>query len=176
MPPTVPVFKHQPVVALQQTVHLYSHSQRGGGTDGVEWKQRRSDRYSCPRMGGVDRNWFTPLSFPSFLLLTSHLWQLTCRHESDDDILWPPPRFTHYFDTSCPDDMSDFMLNQPWTVSTCLTLSHFLHFSSSRFIFFSMLMSLSPVLLCADGQSVQCFSFTSYAQNIFINNSSLTFI
>lgn len=35
MPPTVPVFKHQPVVALQLTVHLYSHSQRGGGTDGV---------------------------------------------------------------------------------------------------------------------------------------------
>lgn len=76
-------------------------------------------------MGGVDRNWFSPLSFPSFLILTSHLWQLTCRHESDDDILWPLLCFTHYFDTSCPDDVR-LHANQPWTASTHLTLSHFL--------------------------------------------------
>lgn len=74
-------------------------------------KKRRSDRYSCPRTGGDDSDRFTPLLFSSrFSVLTSRLWQLTWRHESDDDILWPLPCLTHYFDTSCPDGMSGFML------------------------------------------------------------------
>lgn len=74
-------------------------------------KERRSDRYSCSRTGGDDSDRFTPLLFSSlFSVLTSRLWQLTWRHESDDDILWPLPCLTHYFDTSCLDGMSGFML------------------------------------------------------------------
>lgn len=60
--------------------------------------------YSCPSMGEDDSNRFHPLLLSSpFCFFTSHLWQLTWRHESDDDILWPLPCLTHYFDTSCLD-------------------------------------------------------------------------
>lgn len=70
-----------------------------------------SDRYSCPRTRGDDSDQFTPLLSSSlFSILTSRLWQLTWRHESDDDILWPLPCLTHYFDTSCLDGMSVLML------------------------------------------------------------------
>ena len=60
------------------------------------------------------RRWQRPVHstpFSSyFSVLTSCLWQLTWRHEYDDDILWPLPCLTHYFDTSCLDGMSAFML------------------------------------------------------------------
>lgn len=55
--------------------------------------------------------------------------------------------------------------DQPWTASTCLTLSHFLlgAASSCRFIFLRTLMSFSSSLAL----SGQCFSFSTVLHKTF---------
>lgn len=78
------------------------------------WRRKRKGEVTGTHVQGREEMTATGSlhsSFPLFSsVLTSRLWQLTCRHESDGDILWPLPCLTHYFDTSCPDGMSGFML------------------------------------------------------------------
>lgn len=82
-------------------------------------KGRRSDMYSCPRWEEMSA--VGSLHSSLFSALTSPLWQLTWRHESDDDILWPLPCLTHCFHPSCLGCMSCFMLTQPGEASTLLS-------------------------------------------------------
>lgn len=91
---------------------LESHRHREGWMEGVGG-QRKEDVTGTHVRGREEMTATGSLhsSFPLFSIHTSRLWQLTWRHESDDDILWPLPCLTHYSDTFCLDGMSALLTN-----------------------------------------------------------------